>query len=485
MSVDGPFLRLGNMPRTREELEKVNNEYKAWLPEWQFFIRSYFGGKHYKDGNYLLKHAFESSTNYTRRKSIAYFYNYCQPIVDIFVAHLYKPSHERDYGNLTDNVLFKNFLENADYDGTSYEEFFKTAERFASIYGRVTIVVDKPSVSTSTVAEAQEQDIRPYLTLVTPENVLDWEYIRLNTGRTVLNWIKIREFVSDEKTSYRIWFRDHWELWEITKDGKVTQVSGDTHDIGEVPVVNLLNKRGSIGTRMLGQSDIQDIADVNKNIYYLCSDAKEIIENTAFPMISMPYENQGGGAEEKETGPKQILEFDPETQHRPAWLEPPHSSLSEIREWIMQDMKEIFRIANLGGMINVETSKQPWSGPGQEIQGNRLTAAMAQKADFAEEGELAVLSLWAKWQGIAFDGKIEYQRDFAIRDITIALQNSMNAQKAVINSAMFVKENQKKIVSSALPKLSEEKRKAIFAEIDAAEVVTIPVENGDNTSNDE
>jgi hypothetical protein len=470
--------------RTKDELEKVNAEYKVWLPEWQFFIRSYFGGKHYRDGNYLLQHPFESPSNYTRRKSIAYFYNYCQPIVDIFVAHLYKPTHKREYGSLSDNVLFKNFILDADYDGTGYIEFFKTAERFASIYGRSTIVVDKPSVTTSTVAEAQDKDIRPYLTLVTPENVLDWEYVRLDTGRTVLNWVKIREFQGTEKTSYRIWSRIGWELWEIDKAGKVIEVSAGTHDLGEVPVVNLLNKRGSISMRMIGQSDIQDIADVNKNIYYLCSDAKEIIENTAFPMMSMPYENTSG-AEEKEIGPRNILEFEPEAQHRPEWLEPPHNSLTEIREWIMQDMKEIFRIANLGGMINVETSKQPWSGPGQEIQGNRLTAAMAQKADFAEEGELAVLRLWAKWQGIKFDGSVKYQRDFSIRDITIALQNSMSAQSAAIHSTTFVKENEKKIVDSALPKMSDETRKVIYDEIDAATITTTPVDNGDNNSNDE
>ena len=467
---------------TKEELEKKHKDYEVWLPEWEFYIRSYFGGKLYRDGDYLLQHVFESAGNYERRKKIAYYYNYCAPIVDIFVAHLNKPNHNRNYGSLTNDVLFNNFLKDADFEGTSYVEFFKMAGRYASIYGRSTIVVDKPSMTGTTMAETQEKDIRPYCTLVTPENVIDWEYIRLPSGKPVLNWIKIREHQSKEKTQYRIWTREGWELWEVDDKGKVTDRGSDTHNLNEVPVVNLFNKRGP--ARLIGLSDIQDISDINKNIYYLCSDAKEIIENTAFPMISMPYSN--GGQDEKETGPKSILEFDGETQHRPAWLEPPHSSLSEIREWISQDMKEIFRIANLGGMINVETSKQPWSGPGQEIQSNRLTAAMSQKADFAEEGELSILRLWAKWEGKKFDGSIEYQRDFAIRDITVALQNAMNAQNAKVDSALFVKENQKKIVTSTLPKLSEQKRKDIFKEIDDAEVTTTPVENrGDNNLNNE
>ena len=457
---------------TKKELVQTHKLYDAWLPEWEFYVRSYYGGKNYRDGDYLLKHPFESEPNYKRRKEIAYFYNYCQPITDIFVSHLNKPRHKRDFGALGENILFKKFLLDADYEGTSYKEFMKSVEKYASIYGRVTIVIDMPSMEVGTLAEAAELDIRPYCTIITPERVLDWKYIRLNSGRFVLDRIKIKEHEEEGSIQYRIWTRFGWELWEV-KETETEAILLDlgTHDIGEVPVVNWYNKRGS--ERMLGQSDLQDIADINKNIYYLCSDAKEIIENTAFPMLAAATEQ--GGDEEKETGPRSIFEFDGELPNsKPFWLEPPHSSLEELREWINQDMTEIFRIANLGGMINVETSKQPWSGPGQEMQSNRLTAAMSQKADLAEEGEVSILKLVGKWLGVDFDGKIDYERDFAIRDITLALQNAMSAQSAKIDSVTFIKENQKKIVDGALPKLREDTRKVIYKEIDDAEVSIEP-----------
>jgi len=92
---------------TKKELEKTHPHYERHLNEWQFFVRSYFGGKFYRDGNYLIQHPFESSANYSRRKDIAYYYNYCSPIVDIFVSHLFRKPAKRDYGSLKGDPLFE------------------------------------------------------------------------------------------------------------------------------------------------------------------------------------------------------------------------------------------------------------------------------------------------------------------------------------------------------------------------------------------
>lgn len=463
---------------TKAELEHENEVYKEWKAEWNFYIRSYLGGKHYRDGNYLVKHPLESENNFTRRKSSAYFYNYCQPIVDIFVSHLYKDKPIRDFGSLTNDALFESFLVDADLEGTSWHEFIKVAQRCASTYGRISVVVDKPTASAATKAEAEEFDIRPYVSLVTPENILDWRFIRLPSGRPVLDMIKIRELKTKNEARYRIWTRVGWELWEINKAGKVNTLGAGPHDLGEVPVVNLYNKRG--GLRMVGLSDLKDIADINKNIYYLCSDAKEIIENTAFPMLALPFE-KGGKNEETKVGTNSIQEFDAtEPNAKPFWLEPPHTSLPEIREWVDQDTTEIFRIASMGGIKTTETSVQPWSGAALAIQNQRLSSILSQKADLAEEAELAILRLWAKWQDKEFDGKIEYLRKYDLKDVTTELQNAMNAQKARVDSVAYAKELQKKIVITTLPNADDEKRKEIFDEIEAAEVTTEPVVDNSN-----
>lgn len=461
---------------TVEELTKTHPDYDAFLPEWQFYIRSYLGGKFYRDGDYLLKHPFESDANYTRRKEIAYFYNYCAPIVDIFTSYLTKKQPVRSYGNLSTEVvpprqpktLFDAFWWDVDLENTNLEQFMRDAQRYASIYGRISIIVDKPSVAVLTQAQAKDQGVRPYCYIVTPENLLDWEYMRLSSGRPVLTMVKVKE----EGNNYRIWTRYGWSSWRVDNVGKnreAIQTGEGFHDLGEIPIVNLYNKKSL--TRMIGVSDLQDIADINKNIYYFCSDAKEIIENTAFPMLAMPYDK--GGDSEQTVGPKNILQFDPEMPNSvPRWLEPPHSSLAEIREWIQQDAQEMVRIAKMGGLRNTETSVQPWSGVSIEAQERQLFATLAEKASNSEQAELDIFRLWAKWEGKEFTGNVEYPRDFAIRDLTTALQNAISAGTQRINSLTFEKARQKKVVNAVIPDMEEVQREAIFKEIEELEALS-------------
>lgn len=448
---------------TKAELEKTHPDYDANIESWEFFIRSYFGGKMYRDGNYLLQHPFESSANYRRRRETSYFYNYCGPIVDIFVSHLLRKDARRDYGSLTGDRLFNAFYWDADLEGSTFRHFIREAQRLASIYGRVSVVVDKPGLKTSTRAEAEELGIRPYVALVTPENLLDWSYSRDAAGRLLLDTVKIKEAPG----VYRTWDRECWELWKVIK-GENEPVLADAgfHGLGEVPLVNLYNKRS--GIRMTGISDIQDIADINRNIYYLSSDAKEIIENTAFPMLAMPYAR--GGPEEKEVGPRNILQFDPsEPNAKPYWLEAPHSSLSEIREWVRQDINEIYRIAKMGGVKAAEDFQTVKSGVALELEYQQLYSALSEKADNLEQAETNILRLWAKWEGRVFDGVIDYPDDFSVLDLDRDLRNAVTALSADIGSATFKKEVRKKISGMVLTKTDESVLAQINSEIDSNE----------------
>ena len=443
---------------TKEELERVHPLYEACVAEWEFFLRSYFGGRLYREGGYLLKHPFESTENYNRRKATAYYYNYCGPIVDIMVSHLFRKPPKRDFGSLSKDPLFSAFLDDCDLEGSSLARFMREAQRFASIYGRVSIVVDKPRVTAQTLAEEIRGGLRPYLVLITPENLLDWRFMRLPSGRAVLDMVKIRE----EDGLYRIWTRTGWQLWKTGEEG-VELLDSGRHTLGEVPIVTLYNKKS--GIRMLGLSDIQDIADINRNIYYLCSDAREIIENTAFPMLAIPYEK--GSMEEKEIGPRNILQFDPsEPNARPYWLEAPHSSLSEIREWVRQDIAEIHRIAKLGGIRATEERSQPQSGVALELEHQQLHAVLSEKADNLEEAEREVLRLWARWQAKRFDGTVDYPDEFSIRDLDRELERAIKAISLGLESRTFRKEVEKRLIDVVLPKIPIEIRRKILEEID-------------------
>lgn len=468
---------------TAKELKQTHELYVDYLPEWEFFIAAYFGGKMYRDGEYLVQHPFESSENYIRRKAIAYYYNYCQSIIDIYSSHLYRKAPERGYGSLEGTTLFDNFINDADLEKNTFPQFMKDAERFASIYGRVSIIVDKPPMTPGTLAEAEALDARPYLVMVTPENLLDWEFSKdPATGRKALSMVKILE-----DGMYRIWTTIDWELWSIDgesdKDVDGVLIDSGEHNLGIVPMVNLFN---IVGTwQMLGVSDIQDISYINKDIYSQCSNAGEIISSTAFPMLAQPTEATPEG-ETTEVGPKNILQFDPDAPNgKPYWMEPPHSSLTEIRAWIHQSIVEIHRIARMGGIRITEDSKSPRSGISREYDHLQLYALLNEKAENAEHAEMEILRIWALWQNREFDGKIDYPNEFSVKDLENDIDNAIKELSIDINSETFNKEVRKKTAKVVLPKAPDDTLKIINQEIDEAPETEDDVSDDTTNATDE
>lgn len=470
---------------TKDELLKEHPHYAAYKSEWLFYVRSYFGGKRYRDGDYLIKYPLESDENYKRRKAQAYFYNYCAPIIDIFVSLLFKATPVRKYGSLGGDALFQDFLSDADLEGNTFTQFIREANRYTSIYGRVSILIDKPSQSTITKAQAQEQGIRPYLTLIMPENIINWSFVRLPNGRPVLDGITVVEDrdKGGKPSRLRVWNRDVWALYQIDKETKgnedITPTDMGIHGLNAVPLVNLYNK--SAVTRMIGVSDIEDIAYINRNIFYLCSDAQEIVENTAFPMLALPFE-KGGADETRPVGAKNILEFDPDAANsKPFWLEAPHSSLAEIRELVGQHEKTIYKIANLLGLrINPE-SVQPSSGIALEVENQQRNAVLAEKADNMEQAENQILSLYAKWEGREFDGTIDYPNDFSLTDKSKTTEQVFNALRDLDTMSMELRNGlEKKLTKQLLPDIEKAKRQIIYKDIEKRKIITTNSNGGMN-----
>jgi len=76
---------------------------------------------------------------------------------------------------MEDETSLQSFLRDADLEGNNLNSVVKQAQNYASIYGHCFMILDKPNIFTSTKADELEQDIRPYVSILTPENVFDWE----------------------------------------------------------------------------------------------------------------------------------------------------------------------------------------------------------------------------------------------------------------------------------------------------------------------
>ena len=161
-----------------QHVDYDNNENR-----WEFYLRSYIGGQEYQDGSYLTEYLNESENEYARRIALTPLDNHCKNVVHIYSSFLWRTPPVRVYNSLASNPALEQFIDDADLDGMSLNSFMKQAQVWASVYGNVWIIVDKPESNATTRAEELDQDIRPYVSLFTPENVFDWKWERTRSGR--------------------------------------------------------------------------------------------------------------------------------------------------------------------------------------------------------------------------------------------------------------------------------------------------------------
>ena len=281
----------------RDEALDTHKDYKENVNLWEYYIRSYNGGYDYMVGQYLNRYNLELDNEFNQRLANTPCDNHCKNIIQIYSSFLFRVKASRNFGSMADESSLESFLKDADLDGNSFNNVIKQAQNYSSIYGHCFMVLDKPKVTTNTKAEELEQDIRPYLSIITPENVLDWNFKREINGKYYLDYLKIREEVDRNGGTYmRLWYPDRVDTIYM-KDDRTEPTLIDTADnlIGKIPAVILYNSKSH--KRGIGQSDLTDIADLQKSIYNEFSEIEQLIRLTNHPsLVKTPSVNASAGA---------------------------------------------------------------------------------------------------------------------------------------------------------------------------------------------
>ena len=163
------------MAYTRDQALDTHKDYKENITNWEYYIRSYNGGYDYMVGQYLNRYNLELDNEFNQRLANTPCDNHCKNIIQIYSSFLFRVKASRDFGNMADESSLKSFLKDSDLDGNNFSTVMKQAQNYASIYGHTMLILDKPKIQTTTKAEEINQEIRPYLSIVTPENILDWK----------------------------------------------------------------------------------------------------------------------------------------------------------------------------------------------------------------------------------------------------------------------------------------------------------------------
>jgi len=108
------------------------------------------------------------------------------------------------------------------------------------------------------------------------------------------------------------------------------------------------------------------------------------------------------------------------------------------------------------------------SGIALQTEFQLLNARLSEKADYLENAEEQIWSLFALWQNKVWDGKIDYPDTFDIRDWASDLQLLQTAKASGVKSETFTKEIDKQIVNAVVD--DDEKINEINKEIDSSTI---------------
>jgi hypothetical protein len=446
------------MSYTRDQAIAVHKDYQETVNNWEYYIRSYNGGYDYMIGQYLNRYNLELDNEFNQRIANTPCDNHCKNVIQIYSSFLFRVKPSRNFGSLADEQSLEFFLKDADLEGNSLSNVVKSAQNYASIYGHCFMIIDKPNIQTNTRAEELQQDIRPYVSIVTPENVLDWNFERKPNGKYELNYLKIKEEVDRDKGTYmRVWYPDRIDTLYMPDRDEPRIIDTVDNQIGKIPAVILYNSKSH--KRGIGQSDLTDIADLQKSIYNEYSEMEQLIRLTNHPsLVKTPSVNASAGA-------GAIIEMPDELEPnlKPYLLQPSGSSLTSIMDSIENKVSSINRIAHIG---SVRTTKSGISsGVALQTEFELLNARLSEKADNLEIAEEQLFRLYAMFQDTDFDGEINYPDSFNIRDYATDLLFYQQAKAINVQSPTLSKEIDKEIARAVVD--DDEKLNNIFDEIDS------------------
>ena len=432
------------MAYSRQDIENQHQHYKGMMPRWEYFIRSYLGGKEYQDGKFLQPYQLEFENEYHKRINFTPLDNHCRNIIDIYSSFLFRVEPVREYGSLTEDMSVEQFKDDADLEGRSFNALMREAQRFASIYGHVWLLMDKPSTNVMTRAEELDQGIRPYLNIYTPENVLDWHYTRNDAGYYYLDYLKIREEQTAEGEYYKLWYLDKIDCVFVssTSRDEPKLISSLPNPLMKIPAVILYNQRSPM--RGLGVSDLTDVADLQKAIYNEFSEIEQIIRLSNHPSLVKTKDTDAGA------GAGSIIEI-PENLDanlKPYILQPNGSNLDGVLRSINHKVEAINRLTHVGTLR--ATAERVQSGIALRTEFELLNARLSEKSKLMELAEEQIWRLFADWQETVFDGEIEYPESFDIRDWATDLELLQQAKASNIKSATFAKEIDKQIARTVI-----------------------------------
>ena len=393
------------------------------IDRWKFLYRSYVGGKEYRDAGYLTRYAMETQGEYQARCNETPLDNHVQSVVQVYNSFLFREQPEREFGLLEMTPELEDFLKDTDFEGRSFDAFMREVNTWANVFGHTWVIMCKPNIGATNRAEEIAQGIRPYLNILTPLVVIDWSWSRTLCGRYELDYFKYIEDVNGNIQTIREWSREEIITYIVDNEHQeVVNYIVEPNMLGMIPAVISYGNRGI--TRGIGNSNVGDIADMQRYIFNCYSESAQSVRLDSHPSLVVTPDTQVG------TGAGSIIQI-PENMDaglKPYVLDFAGASIESILKLVDNAVKGIEKMANLGGVRATQSSGM--SGVALETEFQLLNARLATMADNMELTEEQIWNLYCLYQQVPERVKIEYPATFSMRDKMKEIQELQGAKSA-------------------------------------------------------
>ncbi len=418
--------------------------------------------------SYIDQYPREDKQKHSKRVQISHYQNYVETIFDLLLSYAMKKPAVPE--GLPDPL--KAWRANVTVNETGWWDLMRLViARRSALMGWCPVLVDKmPTEEGLSEAQVAAAGIRvtPFLTALTPSNILDW-YIDTDG---VMQWVKIRLTylrkpdpmrAGETVQVYKIYSRDEIRSWEVIDD-KVGQETKTQNPFGEVPLVSFQHKP-NVEEPIRGVSMMGDASIASRRLFNLDSEMDEHLRSNVFALLQVPVA-------EGEEAPKEVLGGSDNAVPVPAnatqgyeYVAPPASVAATLETRMQHTVREIFR-----------RSRVQFGGEKLEQSG------LAKQWDFEETNRLLsdFVSQLARAEGDAYrlvgkamqipaetleEIRVIPQEDFAVEDLITELDAAEKALALGLGATadMIIK---RRVAAKAIDSMSADEAKQVDAELE-------------------
>lgn len=443
--------------------------------DWPFYLDAYQGTGPFQDGSALVQFPRESVANYADRQALAYYPNFCAPVVDIFTSTILKRGVHRDLQSepaltFTDQDVRGNeapFIENVNRSGDHIDTFMAEVSTLTQVFGWLPVLIDAPPLPEDlTVMSRQDQidaGLLPYFQIIYPTNVVTWDTDHFGDLRYLV-WHESEDkdrFSGQLTQHYRYVDRESWAvIRSVDNDlANAEVVEQGEHPLDEVPI-QVFKYQPYRQDALIGLSHIRDIAKVNKRLMNLYSELDQILRNQTFSVLTIP---KNADEPPPEVGTRNALTYDPESKNKPEFIAPDSAQAERYMDVIEMHTKEIFRLARLEPFA--QGTNLDLSGAALSYRFRNTNSALSGFADKLEDGENELWRKWSAWQGATFSGSVTYPDEFDIADVNQMLDQALTLQTLNMPTS-FDRRFKRQLVMNLLDDANDAEIQEIFDELD-------------------